>query len=433
MSSHNIGGFLTLRERYVSPGVPQAHPLVIERGENEFLYDSEGNRYLDFTSGIGVTSLGHVNPELVEAAIAQLKKLWHICIHIASYPPYLELAEKLSQAIPISGEKMAAFFNSGAEATENAVKIARQVSGKPYIVSFIGGFHGRTILALSLTGKYKPYKIGFEPLAPGVVHAPYPYCYRMPARGEEECVQLTLSYLEQMLEVSLSDEVVAAIIVEPIQGEGGFIVPSKSFMQGLERIARRHGVYLMSDEVQAGYCRTGRFMAFEHFNIDPDMVTLGKAIANGLPLSAVVGRKSILGRVKPGSIGGTYTGNPVSAAVALKVLEIMERDDLCRRAEVLGRIIADRLEEMYAKYEVIGDHRGLGIMRAIELIKSRASKKPDPHLTLRVVEEARRRGLLLIKAGYYDNVIRLHPPLTISEENLKMGLDKLEEALKASL
>ncbi|MDK2384294.1 MAG: aspartate aminotransferase family protein, partial [Candidatus Korarchaeota archaeon] len=354
MSSNN--DYEVLRKRYVSPGVPQAHPLVVVRGENEFLVDAEGHRYLDFTSGIGVTNLGHAHPELVEAAEQQLRRLWHICIHIASYPSYLVLAERITRAVPISGDKMAAFFNSGAEATENAVKISRQVSGKPYVVSFIGGFHGRTILALSLTGKYKPYKLGFEPLAPSVVHVPYPYCYRMPFKDEEDCVQAVLSYLEEVLDVALTPGVVSAIIVEPIQGEGGFIVPPRSFMRGLEKAARSRGIYLVVDEVQTGYCRTGRFMAFEHFGVDPDMVTLGKAIANGLPLSAVVGRREILGRVKPGSIGGTYTGNPVSAAVAIKVLEIVERDNLCRRAEELGRLMAERLDDLASKYSVIGDH-----------------------------------------------------------------------------
>ena len=419
--------------RSVSPGVPRLHPITVVRGENEFLYDAGGNVFIDFTSGIGVTNLGHVHPELVEAAIEQLKKLWHICIHIADYPPYTELASRLSREIPISGEKLAAFFNSGAEAVENAAKIARQVSGKPYVISFIGGFHGRTLFALAMTGKYKPYKIGFEPLPSNVVRVPYPYCYRLPVRSEEECTQLVVGIVEQVLTVDLSPDVTAAIIVEPIQGEGGFIVPPRDFLSELERLTKRNNVYLIVDEIQTGYCRTGRFMAFEHFGVDPDMVALGKAIANGLPLSAVVGRKEILGKVKPGSIGGTYGGNPVAAAVALKVLEIIKRDNLCRRAEHLGKVIAEHLEELSNKYSVIGQHRGLGVMRAIELVKNPQTKEPANALTDRIIKEARKRGLLLLKAGYYSNVIRLHPPLTISEESLLKGLSILDEAIKAVL
>ena len=422
-----------LRRKFVSPGVPLEHPLVIVRGENEFLYDEAGRRYIDFTSGIGVTALGHSNLELIQAAEEQLHKLWHICAHVTSYPSYLELAAKLSEKVSISGEKMVALFNSGAEATENSAKVSRQVSGKPYIISFIGGFHGRTSLALSMTGKYIPYKIGFEPLTPNVVHIPYPYCYRLPVRNEEDCVDLVMSIAEQMINVDLSPQAIAAIIVEPIQGEGGFIVPPKRFLKELENLARKNSIYLIVDEVQSGYCRTGKFMAFEHFGIDPDIVTLGKAIANGLPLSAIVGRKEILERVLSGSIGGTYGGNPVAAAVAVKVIEIMERENLCRRAEALGKLIKDKFDDMERKYEVIGEHRGLGVMRAIELVKDKSSKEPNKKLTSKVIEEARKRRLLLLKAGYYGNVIRLHPPLTINEQNLIKGLEVLEDSLKVSL
>ncbi len=422
-----------LRKKFVSPGVPLEHPLVIVRGENEFLYDDTGKRYLDFTSGIGVTALGHANPELIKAADEQLHKLWHVCVHVTSYPSYLELAMRLSENVKMSGEKMVALFNSGAEATENAAKISRQVSGKTYIISFIGGFHGRTSLALSMTGKYIPYKIGFEPLTPNVVHIPFPYCYRLPVKDEDECVDIVMSIAEQVVNVSLSSQAIAAMIVEPIQGEGGFVVPPKRFLKELESLAKKNGIYLIADEVQTGYCRTGHFMAFEHFNMDPDMVTLGKAIANGLPLSAVVGKKKIMEKVVSGSIGGTYGGNPIAAAVAIKVIEVIEREKLCKRAEALGKIIAERFNEMERKYEVIGEHRGLGIMRAIELVKSKESKEPNKKLTIRIIEEARKRGLLLLKAGYYGNVIRLHPPLTISESSLINGLEILEEALRASL
>ena len=427
--------YLELRRKYVSTGVPLLHPITIVKSHNEIIEDADGNKYIDFTTGIGTTTFGHVNEELLEAAIKQLKELWHICIHITNYPTYLELAKALSERIPISGSKRAAFFNSGAEAVENAIKISRQISHRQYVISFTGGFHGRTYMALTLTGKYKPYKVGFDPFVPGVIQVPYPYCYRWPIKISscEECGEHVLEYIEHLLEISVPSELVAAIIVEPIQGEGGFIVPPKNFLKGLEKIARDHGIYLIIDEIQTGYCRTGKFMAFEHFNVDPDMVVLGKSIANGLPLSAVVGRDEILGKVVEGSIGGTYTGNPVSTAVAIKVLELIDKYDLCSKAQKLGSIMEKMLKEMADEFDVIGEERGLGVMRAVELVEDKDTKKPAKELTAKVLEEARKRGLLLLKAGYYGNVVRFHPPLTISEENLVKGMEIFRESLKAAI
>lgn len=428
-----MGGHLALRDKYVVKDVYLTHPLTIVRGLNEKLYDEEGREYIDFTSGIGVTNLGHVHPELVEAAVEQLKRLWHIAIAVANYPTYVELAKELAERVRLSGPGRVAFFNSGAEATENAVKITRKATGKPYIVSFVGAFHGRTTLALSLTGKYKPYKVGFEPLAPGVVKALYPYCYRLPVDDEKECVDLAMRQLELLVDVDLDPGVVAAVIVEPVQGEGGFIVPPREFFKELEGFARRRDIALIVDEIQTGYCRTGRFMAYEHFGIQPEVVTLGKAIANGLPLSAVVVEERLVERVEANSIGGTFGGNPVATAVALRVLRIIERDRICERAEYLGRIIEDHLDELSRRFEVIGEHRGLGVMRAVELVKDKRSREPAREETRRVLEEARRRGLLLLSAGYYGNVIRLHPPLTIPEESLLKGLEILKESMRSAL
>lgn len=422
--------YLELRRKYVPRAVYFVHPITIVRGANEKLYDLEGREYIDFTSGIGVTNLGHSHPELIKAAQKALQDLWHISIHVANYPSYVMLAKKLSEKVSLDGEAKVAFFNSGAEAIENSAKIARASTGRPYLISFIGGFHGRTALALSLTGKYKPYKVNFEPLASGVVKALYPYCYRLPARNEEECLDLVFSYLEHLIDVDLSPEVVAAVLVEPIQGESGFIVPPKRFLPYLERLTRKRGILLIVDEIQTGYCRTGKFLAHEHYGVKPDLVTLGKAIANGLPLSAVIARASVVDKLIEGSLGGTFGGNPVAAAVAIKVLEIIERDKLCERAEMLGKIMSEKLDELANKYDFIGEHRGLGIMRAIELVKKSGSKEPDEALAKRVIEKAREKGLLLLRAGYYGNVIRLHPPLTISEESLLKGLEILDETLR---
>ncbi|MEB3779287.1 MAG: aspartate aminotransferase family protein [Desulfurococcales archaeon] len=422
--------FIDMRERYVSPGVYLIHPITVTHGVNELLYDVEGREYLDFTSGIGVTNLGHSNRELVQAALDQLGKLWHISIHVANYPAYVTLASMLVERVKLSGPAMAAFFNSGAEATENAVKVSRRASGRPYVVSFIGGFHGRTTLALSLTGKYKPYKVGFEPLAPSIVKAPYPYCYRLRLE-EDDCLNMVMSSLELLVDVDLDPSVVASIMVEPIQGEGGFVVPPKGFLRELESFARRRDILLIVDEIQTGYCRTGKFMAYEHYGISPDIVTLGKAMANGLPISGVVGVESVMKKMDSGSIGGTFGGNPVSAAVAVKVIEVIERDNLCMRAESLGKLISDRLSDLEKKYDFIGDVRGLGVMKAVELVKDKHTREPDKGKAKRIVEEARRRGLLLLTAGYYGNVVRLHPPLTISEENLARGLDILAESVKS--
>ncbi|MCE4599517.1 MAG: aspartate aminotransferase family protein [Desulfurococcales archaeon] len=422
--------FIDMRGRYVSPGVYLIHPITVTHGVNELLYDVEGREYLDFTSGIGVTNLGHSNRELVQAALDQLGKLWHISIHVANYPAYVTLASMLVERVKLSGPAMTAFFNSGAEATENAVKVSRRASGRPYVVSFIGGFHGRTTLALSLTGKYKPYKVGFEPLAPSIVKAPYPYCYRLRLE-EDDCLNMVMSSLELLVDVDLDPSVVASIMVEPIQGEGGFVVPPKGFLRELESFARRRDILLIVDEIQTGYCRTGKFMAYEHYGISPDIVTLGKAMANGLPISGIVGVESVMKKMDSGSIGGTFGGNPVSAAVAVKVIEVIERDNLCMRAESLGKLLSDRLSDLEKKYDFIGDVRGLGVMKAVELVKDKHTREPDKGKAKRIVEEARRRGLLLLTAGYYGNVVRLHPPLTISEENLARGLDILAESVKS--
>lgn len=426
--------YLDLRSRYVMKGTAVYHPITIERGENALLYDVNGKKYLDFTCGIGVTSLGHANPELVKAAEEQLRKLWHICFMVANYRPYVELAEKLAKIAPGTSEKQVLLQNSGSEATENAVKIVRQVTGKAVIVSYENSFHGRGTygFALATTGKYKPYKVGLEPIMPGVEFVPYPYCYRCPFKHEyPQCGLACLDYIKKwFIHARIPPERIAAFIMEMIQGEGGFVVPPTDYVKELKKFLDENGILLIDDEVQSGWARTGKMWAIEHFDIEPDIMITAKAIANGLPLSAIIGKKEIMEKTYPGSFGGTYGGNPVSCAVALKVIEIIQRDKLVERAEKLGQVMRKRLEEIREKYELVGDVRGLGVMLAIELVKDRKTKEPATEEALKIIGKAREKGLLLLRAGLYLNVVRLHPPLTIEEELLHEGLNILEDSLK---
>jgi len=425
--------FIEMRSRYVAKGVPLYHDITIDRGENALLYDVHGNRYIDFTSGIGVTNLGHANPELVEVAIEQLKKLWHISFMVANYKPYVELARKLAEITPGRFEKQVILQNSGSEAIENAIKIVRQVSGRPYIIAYDNAFHGRGTFgyALASTWKYKPYKANIEPPIPYVEFIPYPYCYRCPFKQRyPECGLTCLDYVRKWFSLRIPPERVAGILIEFVQGEGGFVVAPKDYVKELKSFTEENSILLIDDEVQTGWGRTGRMWAAEHYGVEPDILVTAKAIANGLPLSAVIGRKDIMERTIEGSLGGTFGGNPVAAAVALKVIEIMIRDKIPERAERLGSIMRKRLSEMEEKFEIIGEVRGLGAMQAIELVRDRAIKEPAAEETGKIISVARRKGLLLLRAGPYMNVIRLHPPLTIEEELLHKGLDILEESIR---
>jgi len=430
----SLDPYMEIRKKYVIKGVPLYHPITIDKGKNSLLYDINGKEYIDFTSGIGVTTLGHANSELIEVAISQLKKLWHVCIMVMNYAPYVELAEKLAKIAPGTSEKQVLLQNSGSEAVENAIKIARQVTGKYYIVTYENSFHGRGTYgyALATTGKWKPYKVGFDPLLPGVEFIPYPYCYRCLFKQEyPQCGLTCLDYVKKwFIYTRVPPERIAAFIIEVVQGEGGFVVAPLDYVKELKRFLEENSILLIDDEVQAGWGRTGKLWAIEHYGVEPDIMVTAKAIANGLPLSAVIGRRDIMEKTYPGSFGGTYGGNPVSCAVALKVIEIMLRDRLPERASVLGQVIRKRLNEMYEKYEIIGDVRGLGVMQAIELVKNRKTKEPAVEETMKVLDKAREKGLLLLRAGLYLNVIRLHPPLTIEEELLHKGLDILDESLR---
>jgi len=430
----NSDPYLDMRKEYVMKGIALYHPITIDRGRNALLYDVNNKEYIDFTSGIGVTTLGHSNPELIAVAEAQLKKLWHVCFMVMNYKSYIELAEKLAKIAPGSSQKQVLLQNTGSEAVENAIKIARQVTGRYYIVAYENSFHGRGTYgyALASTGKYEPYKKGLEPMMPGVEFVPYPYCYRCPFKYEyPQCGLACLDYLKKWFAFTrVSPDRISAFIMEMIQGEGGFVVAPTDYVKELKKFLEDNGILLIDDEVQSGWARTGKMWAIEHYGVEPDIMVTAKAIANGLPLSAVIGKKNIMEKTFPGSFGGTFGGNPVSCAVALKVIEIMLRDNMPGRANTLDQIIRKRLNEMADKYELIGDVRGLGVMQAIELVKDRKTKEPATDEVSKVIVKAREKGLLLLRAGLYLNVIRLHPPLTIEEELLNKGLDILEESLK---
>jgi len=394
--------------------------------------DVDGNVYIDFTSGIGVTSLGHCVDEVVETISGQAAKLIHSCIHVVNYEPYLDLAKKLTEVTPGSFKKRAIMLNSGSEAVENAVKIVRQHTGRPGIISFENSFHGRSYMALTLTGKWDPYKVGFGPFVPGVHFTPFAYCYRCPFHLEYPgCSLHCVHHIEKsVLKTQIPPDQVGAIISEPIQGEGGFIAPPDDYFKEIKKICDAHDIKLIIDEIQTGFARTGKMWAIEHYGVEPDLMTMAKAIASGLPLSAVVARDELMKDVYPGSLGGTYGGNPIACATALKVLELIEREKVVEQAAALGKKLQKRLDEFYDRYEVIGDVRGKGPMLAMELVKDRKTKEPNPEAASKVMKTCLGAGLLTLKAGLYGNCIRLHPPLTIEDELLEKGLTIMEEAFK---
>jgi len=423
---------LEKRNDLIPPGVYLVQPITIAESKGAVMKDVDGNVYIDFTSGIGVTSLGHCVDEVVETISGQAAKLIHSCIHVVNYEPYLDLAQKLTEVTPGSFKKRAIMLNSGSEAVENAVKIVRQHTGRPGIISFENSFHGRSYMALTLTGKWDPYKVGFGPFVPGVHFTPFAYCYRCPFNMEYPgCSLHCVHHIEKsVLKTQIPPDQVGAIISEPIQGEGGFIAPPDDYFKEIKKICDAHDIKLIIDEIQTGFARTGKMWAIEHYGVEPDLMVMAKAIASGLPLSAVVARDELMKDVYPGSLGGTYGGNPIACATALKVLELIEREKVVEQAAALGKKLQKRLDEFYDRYEVIGDVRGKGPMLAMELVKDRKTKEPNPEAASKVMKTCLGAGLLTLKAGLYGNCIRLHPPLTIGDELLEKGLAIMEEAFK---
>ncbi|MDQ2984542.1 MAG: 4-aminobutyrate--2-oxoglutarate transaminase [Actinomycetota bacterium] len=418
---------LERKERVVADPLSVYLPVVIEDAQGATLTDVDGNRFIDFTGGVGCLNVGHSHPRVVEAAQAQLAKFSHTDFTIVPYEVYVRLAERLIERVPIQGAAKAAFFNSGAEAVENAIKFARSYTKRPAVIGFEGGFHGRTLLALSLTSKTHPYKAGLGPFAPEVYRLPFPNDYRGPTATE------ALEALERALVTHVAAENVAAIVIEPVQGEGGFVVAPREFIEGVRRVCDDNGIVLVVDEVQTGFGRTGKMFAIEHYGVEPDLVTVAKSIAAGLPLSGVIGKAEIMDAPGDSAIGGTYVGNPVAQAAALAVLDVFDEEGVVEHAAAIGETIRSRMHAWQERFDAIGDVRGLGAMLAIELVHDRETKNPAPELASAVVEAATERGLLLLKSGIYSNCIRVLSPLTISEAEVDEALGVWEEALSVAL
>ena len=418
---------LERKERVVAEPLSVFLPVVVEQAHGSTLTDVDGNTFIDFTGGVGCLNVGHSNPHVVAAAQEQLARFSHTDFTIVPYEVYVTLAERLCELVPVRKPAKAAFFNAGTEAIENAIKFARSYTKRPAVIAFEGGFHGRTLLALSLTSKTHPYKAGLGPFAPEVYRVPFPNEYRGPSSAE------ALEALERAFVTQVAAESVAAVVIEPVQGEGGFVVAPADFLQGVRRICDDNGIVLVVDEVQTGFGRTGRMWGIEHAGVEPDLVTIAKSIAGGLPLSAVVGRAEIMDAPGDSAIGGTYVGNPVAQAAALAVLDVFEEEGLSERAAAIGETIRARMISWQERWEAVGDVRGLGAMLAIELVHDRETKDPAPELAGAVVEAAAAHGLLLLKSGIYANCIRVLTPLVISDAELDEALSVWEQALDACL
>ena len=412
-----------LRERYVPRGITTAHPLVIDRASGSEVWDVEGRRYIDFVGGIGVMNVGHGHPRVLEAVKEQLDRVTHASFQVLMYESYLRLAQRLSDMAPGEGPKKAIFFSTGAEAVENAVKIARAATGRSAVISFRGSFHGRTLLTLSLTGSVQPYKQNFGPYAAEIYQAPFPYEYR------GWSTERALAALNELFESDVSPSRVAAIIIEPVLGEGGFVPAPLEFMQALRALTEKHGILLIVDEIQSGFGRTGKFFAVEHSGVKPDLITVAKSLAAGLPLSGVIGRAEVMDAPNPGGLGGTYGGNPVACAAGLAVLDVMHDEKLVDRAARIGSVIEERMRTWQLEHDLIGDVRVLGAMAGLELVRNRITKEPADTETARMLGAARERGLILLRSGVHHNVIRTLMPLSIPDEQLDEGLDILGASL----
>jgi 4-aminobutyrate aminotransferase / (S)-3-amino-2-methylpropionate transaminase / 5-aminovalerate transaminase len=409
------------KERVVADALSLHANTIIDRGDGAAITDIDGNTLLDFSGGLGCHTVGYSHPRVVEAVTAAARRFSHTDFTIIPYESLVELSERLVRIV--GGDRKCFFANSGAEAVENAVKIARNTTGRQAVICFEGAFHGRTLLAMTLTSRHAPYKRRFAPFAPEVYRVPYSYPYRSPL--PDEAGRLALDALERGFTTTVDPENVAAIIVEPVQGEGGFVVPTPDYLPGVQELCRRHGIVFIADEVQTGCGRTGRFLASEHFGLDPDIVILAKSLASGYPISAVVARTESIDRVGDNEIGGTYVGNPVACAAANAVLEVIEEEGLVERAEEIGKFIRGRWEEAARDIPEIGEVRGLGAMLGVEFVKDRESKEPDHELVSRITGETTSRGVVSVSCGMYKNVLRHLMPLVITDEQLAEGLDVL--------
>ncbi|MGH9143633.1 MAG: 4-aminobutyrate--2-oxoglutarate transaminase [Vicinamibacterales bacterium] len=416
--------WMLAREQHVARGVATAHPLFVTRAAGSRVWDMSGKEYLDFVSGISVLNVGHSHPQVIAAAVAQTQRLTHTACQVAMYEPYVELAARLNALVGRQRPAKTVLLTTGAEAIENAVKIARAFTGRSAVVAFDGAFHGRTLLALTLTASNAVYQQNFGPFASDVYHSPFPYEYR--GWG----VERALDALNELFSTRVAPDRVAAILVEPQLGEGGFVPAPFEFLRELRRLATAHGIVLIVDEIQSGFGRTGEFFGFEHSRIEPDLVTLAKSLAAGFPLSAVVGRSEIVDAPAPGGLGGTYGGNPVACAAALAVLDVFDQEGLVERARAIGDRLRAGLLDLQSRYASIGDVRGLGAMLAIELVEDRTRKTPAMALAKLTVERACSNGLLLITCGAHKNVIRFLVPLVATTADVDSGLRLLERSLQ---
>ncbi|WP_428817247.1 aspartate aminotransferase family protein [Clostridium butyricum] len=425
------------REEAIPRAIKCVYPVVIERGEGAIIEDVDGNRFLDWIGGVGVLNVGFSHPEIIEEVKKQSEKYFHGMFNIVTHEGYVKLAEKLNDIVPVKGDKKKTYFaNSGAEADENAVKVAKAFTKRPNIICFSGAFHGRTNLTMAMTSK-KAYAKGLGPFPEGIYRAEYPYLYRKPkGMNEEEAIKYYINSIYKVFEECSPADYIAAIVVEPLQGEGGFIPAPIEWVKAVRKICDENGIMLIADEVQSGFCRTGKMFASEYWKeagVMPDILATAKSIGAGLPISAIVAREEIMESILPGTIGGTYCGNPLACAAAIKTIEIMERDNLAKRSLEIGEKVQAVYKEWMDKYEVIGDVRGLGGMIGIEFVTDKESKTPNGEIVYKIVKNAVEKGLMIENSGTYGQVIRFLAPLVMTDEQLKAGLEIFEESIKKAL
>ncbi len=424
---------LARRAKAIPSAIRTVYPVVMDKAQGAIIQDVDGNTFLDFIGGVGVLNIGHCHPEVVEAVKAQADKYFHGMINVVTHEGYIALAEKLNTIVPVKGDvKRTYFANSGAEANENAIKLAKAYTKRPNVIVFSGAFHGRTLLTMSMTAK-KAYAIGQGPFPDGIYRAEFPYLYRKPeGMPEDKAIEFYISKLEDVFRDAAPADSVAAIVVEPLQGEGGFIPVPIEWIKEIRKICDKHGILLIADEVQTGFCRTGRMFATEYWKdagVQPDIISMAKSIAAGVPLAAITAREEIAEAVPGGVIGGTYGGNALACAAALKTIEIMERDNLAKRSAEIGANVVARYKSWADKFSVVGDIRGLGGMVGIEFVVDQTTKAPATELVNTLIKDLAARGLLVENAGTYGNVIRFLAPLVITDEQLEAGLDLFEAAL----
>jgi 4-aminobutyrate aminotransferase / (S)-3-amino-2-methylpropionate transaminase / 5-aminovalerate transaminase len=418
------------RDAAIPRGPALVTPIFTAKSEGAWIEDVDGNRYIDFAGGIGCLNVGHRAPRVTKALKEQVDKFLHTCFGVTPYESYVALAEKLNELAPISGAKKTMFINSGAEAVENAIKIARIYTKRPAVICFEDAFHGRTLLTMTLTSKIMPYKAGFAPFAPEVYRIPYAYCYRCSySKTYPSCGVFCAKHLEDTFRRVVGAESVAAIIAEPVLGEGGFVVPPKEFFPVLREICDKHGIVLIADEVQSGIARTGKMFAMEHFGVEADLITMAKSLGGGLPLAAVTGRAEIMDAAHPGGLGATFAGNPMSCVAGLAAIETIEKDGLLARSAAIGRRFEERVHGWKRKWEIIGDVRALGGMCAFELVKDPERREPAGAETKELAQYAYEHGLITITAGTLGNVMRILVPLVITDEQFEEGMDVLEAGL----